>query len=192
MTMTDRTLISIQLSNSPDGGYDVHERWPYPYHVDAATGGVDRQEFWKGTPYSVIGFRKKSDPGPVDLRWKDIIDNPEQVVGMFLVMLHLPPNQEAAIYSYECPIDSVTVTVTAAPAKTLTDSAGNEIRLGDLVRQDNAFDVSKGALYSNAGKTGTVVGFGRTRVKVDFPEREGPDGPVIDSVHASLLTVVQS
>jgi hypothetical protein len=74
---------------------------------------------------------------------------------------------------------------------TLTDSFGAEICLGDRVRQANGCDSSKGALYANAGQTGTVVGFGRTRVKVDFPNREGPE-PVIDSVHASLLTVVRS
>lgn len=76
--------------------------------------------------------------------------------------------------------------------KALTDRSGTEIRLGDVVRQANVFDSSRGALYANAGQTGTVVGFGRTRVKVNFVHREGPDGPVIDSVHASLLTVVQS
>lgn len=75
--------------------------------------------------------------------------------------------------------------------KTLTDSCGNEIHLGDLVRHANVFDPSRGALYSNAGQAGVVVGFGRTRVKVDFPNRVGPE-PVIDSVHASLLTVVQA
>lgn len=75
----------------------------------------------------------------------------------------------------------------------MMDAAGTEIKVGDLVRQAHVFDPSRGALYSNAGQTGTVVGFGRTRVKVDFPHRESfPGELVIDSVHASLVTVVQS
>lgn len=74
--------------------------------------------------------------------------------------------------------------------KPLTDTNGYEIRVGDTVRQANVFDPGRGALYANAGQTGVVVGFGRTRVKVNFVHREGPDGPITDSVHASMLILV--
>ena len=83
----------------------------------------------------------------------------------------------------------------------LTDNGGYEIRVGDIVRQVNqygtpCYHVAAGALLANAGQTGTVVGLGRTRVKVDFGRtktlvigRSGTDEPVIDKVHASMLTV---
>ena len=81
--------------------------------------------------------------------------------------------------------------------KPLTDNAGVAIGVGDVVRQRNAFNPNLGALLSNAGQTGIVVGLGRTRVQVDFGRTKrgafgtiGTDKVVIDLVHATMLTVV--
>ena len=86
--------------------------------------------------------------------------------------------------------------------KPLTDNGGYEIRTGDTVRQVNEYgtphyDAAAGALLTNAGQTGTVVGLGRTRVKVDFGRtktlvfgRTGTNESVIDNVHTSMLVVV--
>jgi hypothetical protein len=84
----------------------------------------------------------------------------------------------------------------------LIDDAGVAISVGDVVRQRNAagvswFNSNLGALLSNAGQTGIVVGLGRTRVQVDFGRTKrdvfgtiGTDEVVIDVVHATMLTVV--
>lgn len=83
--------------------------------------------------------------------------------------------------------------------KPLSDAFGTEIQLGDVVRQAKVHDPGRGALYGNAGQSGTVVGWGRTRIKVDFGRtklesfgRVATSEPIIDSVHASLLTVIRS
>lgn len=85
----------------------------------------------------------------------------------------------------------------------LTDDAGTPIRVGDTVRQAGAsgtrwYNPALGALLVNAGERGTVVGLGRTRVRVDFGRTKrdfwgtmGTDKPVIDVVNATMLTVVQ-
>lgn len=84
----------------------------------------------------------------------------------------------------------------------LIDAAGAAINVGDTVRQSNTagtpwFHSDRGALLANAGETGTVVGLGRTRVRVDFGRTKrdvfgtvGTDEAVIDSVRATMLTVV--
>jgi hypothetical protein len=86
--------------------------------------------------------------------------------------------------------------------KPLTDNAGVAISVGDVVCQRSAagtpwFHSNLGALLSNAGQTGIVVGLGRTRVQVDFGRTKrdafgtiGTDEVVIDVVHATMLTVV--
>jgi hypothetical protein len=85
----------------------------------------------------------------------------------------------------------------------LCDGAGAEIRVGDTVRQANAagtpwFHPDKGALLVNAGERGTVVGLGRTRVRVDFGRTKRDvfgtvesTEAVIDVVNATMLTVVE-
>lgn len=107
--MSERTVITIQPANSADGTYDVHEPLPYPYHVDAATGDVGRQDFWKGAPFRVLGFQKDVDVQQVDLRWEDAAADPDQIVGMFAVMLDTS-EEEPHMYNLTRPISSVTCT----------------------------------------------------------------------------------
>lgn len=114
--MSERTLITIQPSNSPDGSYNVHEPWPYPYHVDAATGEVDRQDFWKGAPFKVLGFQLDADRQQIDLNWKDAVDHPELIEGRFAVMLDTSEG-EGVIYNLTCPIHSVASAKYTTPSK---------------------------------------------------------------------------
>lgn len=110
--MNERTLISIQPGNTSDGTYDVHQPLPYPFHVDAATGEVDRQDFWKGQPFRVIGFQVEADRQEVDLLWEDAAAAPDRIVGMFPILLDTSGG-EGTVYNLVCPITSVsTNTVT--------------------------------------------------------------------------------
>lgn len=85
----------------------------------------------------------------------------------------------------------------------LVDSGGTEIRVGDIVSQSSAVsgvrwaDPRLGALWSNAGRAGAVIGLGRKRVRVDFGRnrravfgQSDTGQPVIDNVDATMLTVV--
>lgn len=86
----------------------------------------------------------------------------------------------------------------------LVDGAGTAIRVGDVVRQATArgiawYDPGRGAMLVNAGKTGRVVGIGRTRVRVDFGRNKqsvfgqvDTDEAVIDRIEASMVTVIES
>ena len=52
--MTRRVL---QLGNTETGEYDVREALPYPYRVNE-DGTIDRQDFWQGSPYALLGFQR--------------------------------------------------------------------------------------------------------------------------------------
>jgi hypothetical protein len=58
---------------------------PYPFHVDAETGLVGRQDFWNGKVYAVIGFTDTPEPGTSLTMWQDVVDAPEKVVGKYVV-----------------------------------------------------------------------------------------------------------
>lgn len=87
------------------------------------------------------------------------------------------------------------------PGYSFLDSAGALIHIGDTVRQASASGLrwsheELGALQVNAGKTGVVVGIGRSRVRVDFGRTkkihfgsEDTGEPVIDTVYPDMLTV---
>lgn len=84
----------------------------------------------------------------------------------------------------------------------LADADGTVIRLGDTVRQASPagtpwIDPSLGALWVNAGQTGTVVGLGRTRARVDFGRTKrdvfgtvDTEEAVIDNVNTTMLTII--
>jgi hypothetical protein len=83
------TTITLQFSShtdeiTPDG--QELTRKPYPYHVDAATGRIQRQDFWQGRVFRVIGF--VVDPGrmEIDLWWPDVATHPQRAVGMYVVV----------------------------------------------------------------------------------------------------------
>ena len=59
-------------------------RKPYPFHVDI-NGLVQRQDFWRGDPYRVVGFVVDPSSHDVHLRWDEIFDRPERAVGMYVV-----------------------------------------------------------------------------------------------------------
>lgn len=65
----------------------------------------------------------------------------------------------------------------------MTDDRGNEIRVGDTVVLTQ-LDSDRGA-YTFMHK-GVVVGFGRTRVRVQFPSRS-----VVDTVGGECLRVCE-
>jgi hypothetical protein len=114
--MNDPILITIQPSNAPDGTYNVHEPWPYPFHVDSATGNVTRQDFWKGAPAQVLGFQVDRERQEVDLLWEDAAEHPELIEGMFAVLLDTSEG-EPTIYNTVCPIASVSSARYTTPNK---------------------------------------------------------------------------
>jgi hypothetical protein len=73
------TRITLQQSARTNGVL------PYPFHVDAATGDIGRQDFWRGNPAAVIGFQRDADVHTIDLAWADAVADPQQAVGMFTV-----------------------------------------------------------------------------------------------------------
>lgn len=102
------STITLQPGNTADGTYDVHQPLPYPYHVDAETGLVGRQEFWKGAPFRVLGFQREATRQQVDLWWIDVPADPDQVVGMYPVLLDTSSG-EGEIYNLTVPITRVTI-----------------------------------------------------------------------------------
>lgn len=93
---------------------------------------------------------------------------------------------------------------TWAVAKPLLDTTGARLHVGDMVRQCNAdghpwADPYQGALWVNAGQTGTVIALGRTRAEVDFRRTkrgvwgtQAAEESVIDKVRSDMLTVVMT
>lgn len=81
------TFIRIQpaprIDNISDDGH-AFTQLPYPYLVNEA-GEVQAQEFWQGTVSRVIGFQKDLAKQTIDLWWRDAFQNPESIVGMYLV-----------------------------------------------------------------------------------------------------------
>jgi hypothetical protein len=111
--MEDRVIITIQPGNTLDGTYDPLKSLPKPFHVDAATGEIGRQEFWQGDPFSVIGFQKDVDVQTIDLYWDAAAADPDQIVGMFPVLIDTSKG-EGIPYTFTLPITRVTSTTTRA------------------------------------------------------------------------------
>lgn len=70
---------TIQPSMRPDF------RLPYPFFV-RENGLVDRQDFWRGKVYRVIGFQASLDKMTVDLFWSEAAKDPEKATGMYVVL----------------------------------------------------------------------------------------------------------
>lgn len=96
--------ITIQPANTPTGDYDVSEPLPYPFHIDAETGDVGRQDFWKGDPLRLIGFQSTAETQRVDVHFEDFAAYPESAVDRFPVFVRA----DGTIYSMTNPIRSVT------------------------------------------------------------------------------------
>lgn len=57
---------------------------PYPFHV-TEDGSIERQDFWRGDVYKVIGFTTSPERRRIDLYWPDVWMEPSKAVGMYLV-----------------------------------------------------------------------------------------------------------
>ena len=71
--------ITIQPKKMEDGTL------PYPYHI-SEDGLIQRQDFWKGRPFRLIGFAKYSQINQVDLIFEDWIKKPKSCIGMYAVL----------------------------------------------------------------------------------------------------------
>lgn len=99
-------MITIQSGQPGEGmKYNPAKPKPYPYHIDPATGDVDRQDVWKGDPLRLMGFQAESDIQRVALHLKDFAADPQAAVGMFPVFL----SADGGMYSLSAPIVSVAV-----------------------------------------------------------------------------------
>lgn len=82
------TIVSLQPAPIIDGiSDDGHSRsqLPYPFHV-YRDGRIGQQNVWQGDPSRVIGLVKDLARHQVDLWWADAFKDPEQTVGMYLVV----------------------------------------------------------------------------------------------------------
>lgn len=81
-----KKLIRLQPSEFVDNIRDGHEmtKLPYPFFV-SEDGVIGSQDFWKGDPARVIGFQKDLAVQQIDLWWSDVVEDPQQAVGMYLV-----------------------------------------------------------------------------------------------------------
>lgn len=77
---------------------------PYPYHIDKR-GNVERQDFWKGNPKSLIGFCYRPKAGEINLDLKDFLADPLKAVNLFPVF----EKADGSWYTLKTIIESVTV-----------------------------------------------------------------------------------
>lgn len=88
MAEATKKIITLQPAAGTDqiteDGTEL-QQLPYPFHVFAEDGSIDRQDFWMGDPLRVIGFAEKLDRRQIDLRWRDAARNPQRAVGMYVV-----------------------------------------------------------------------------------------------------------
>lgn len=79
-------LFKIQPSAFTDQIRDGHQmtKLPYPFFVNE-DGSVGSQDFWKGDPFKVVGFQRDLAVHEIDLWWRDVVTDPQQAVGMYLV-----------------------------------------------------------------------------------------------------------
>lgn len=97
--------ISIQTANTETGDFDVMKPRPYPFHIDAETGEVGRQDFWKGDPFKLVGFQNDANRQTVDVFYTAFVADPQAVVGKFPVFLRA----DGSMYSMTVPVDTITV-----------------------------------------------------------------------------------
>jgi hypothetical protein len=79
--------LTLQPAPRVDGiDPDGHERTqlPYPFHV-AETGEVQRQDFWQGSVFRIIGFTDRPEPGTITIPWPAAVRDPQSAVGHYIV-----------------------------------------------------------------------------------------------------------
>lgn len=74
-------IITIQPQTLPD------LTRPYPFHIDADTGDVQRQDFWKGDPERLLGFQDSAEVQRVTLHRKEWSQNPQSAIGKYPVFI---------------------------------------------------------------------------------------------------------
>lgn len=86
--MTAGKTITIQPSEYVDaiapGGTEM-TRLPYPFHVTAEDGMVQRQDFWRGRVEQVIGFVAAPDSQKFVLTWSQAVKRPFEMIGKYVV-----------------------------------------------------------------------------------------------------------
>lgn len=81
--MTVKTPFKI-VTIQPESPKDDPLKLPYPYHI-SKTGLVGRQDFWRGSPYKLIGFTIHWSKLAVSVPLEDFWKNPEKAVERFPV-----------------------------------------------------------------------------------------------------------
>lgn len=74
---------SAHTDHITDDGHEL-QKLPYPFHVDR-DAQVQRQDFWQGKIFRVIGFTDRPEPGFVTLYWPEVWEDPELAVGKYLI-----------------------------------------------------------------------------------------------------------
>ena len=77
---------------------------PYPYFI-YANGNVGRQDFWKGHPFTLVGFNRKPIAGNIDLYFEDWWKVPPLCFGMYPVFL----NKDGTMFTLKTEIQTVEV-----------------------------------------------------------------------------------
>lgn len=102
-------IMTIQPANTSSGEFDVMKPRPYPFHVNADSGEVLRQDFWQGDPQMILGFQKTVDVQTMDRMLPDLAKSDTDAhlaVGMFPICV----DSKGGMYTYTMPIESVTIT----------------------------------------------------------------------------------
>jgi hypothetical protein len=92
-------IYNIHCANS-----DISQPKPFPFPIDAE-GMVLDQDFWKGDPYSLLGFQATAEEQRVKLHFREFTEDPQQAVGMFPVFV----KKGGGLYSLTTPIELVQV-----------------------------------------------------------------------------------
>ena len=106
--MTTVSIVTLQPAPRTDhiteDGTEL-QQLPYPFHVDPS-GAIERQDFWRGIAAAVVGFVADPYRQEVDRYWEEVRDDPQQVVGMYVVTA----DGEGGMGTWPIAIDTVTVT----------------------------------------------------------------------------------
>lgn len=81
--MRIRIQPAARIDNLTADGQELTQL-PYPLFVEE-DGTVGRQDFWQGRITRVVGFQRDLAVQQVDLWWRDVPDDPERAVGMYIV-----------------------------------------------------------------------------------------------------------
>lgn len=98
-------IISLQRASTPTGAADLSRPVPYPFHIEAETGNVGRQDFWKGDPLRLMGFQNDADVQRVNVLYREFAADPQIAEGKFAIFMRA----DGSMYTDMLPIDSVTV-----------------------------------------------------------------------------------